>query len=166
MNVAEYRLAARVALDQPREHLGILMDAPRQSQQQPSPRLEEHRSHGQSFVELALVLPMLLVMTLGVFEFGRLIYTVTCVSHAARDGARIAMNRSVSDAAVRQRVIDSAEPITIATDDIAISSRAPGQAFTVTVSYGFSSPIPLVNELWGGGEFEISRTRTARGLDS
>lgn len=43
---------------------------------------------GQGMVEFALVFPFLLVIVLGIFEFGRLLYTYSAVVSAAREGAR------------------------------------------------------------------------------
>lgn len=45
---------------------------------------------GQSLVEFALVLPMLLLLVLGVLEFGWILKAEIAVSAAAREGARYA----------------------------------------------------------------------------
>ncbi|HSN94298.1 MAG TPA: TadE family protein [Anaerolineaceae bacterium] len=42
---------------------------------------------GQSLVEMALLLPMLLVLVIGAIEFGRLFYTKIVITNAAREGA-------------------------------------------------------------------------------
>ena len=42
---------------------------------------------GQSLVEMALVLPILLVLVIGAIEFGRLFYTKIVITNAAREGA-------------------------------------------------------------------------------
>jgi Flp pilus assembly protein TadG len=49
------------------------------------------RSHGQSLVEFALLLPVLIVTLLGMLDFGRAIYAYNAVSEAARNGARVAI---------------------------------------------------------------------------
>jgi len=43
---------------------------------------------GAELVEFALVLPLLLLLCLGVIEFGRAYYTYNILSKAVRDGAR------------------------------------------------------------------------------
>ncbi len=43
---------------------------------------------GQSFVEFALVLPILTILLVGVSEFGFVFYAYVQVSNAAREGAR------------------------------------------------------------------------------
>lgn len=46
-----------------------------------------HRSRGQSFVEFALILPVLLVLLAGAVDLGRVFYTNISVANAARAGA-------------------------------------------------------------------------------
>lgn len=45
------------------------------------------RSKGQSIVEMALLLPLLLVLIIGALEFGRLFFTHIVITNAAREGA-------------------------------------------------------------------------------
>jgi Flp pilus assembly protein TadG len=45
-------------------------------------------SRGQAIVELALVLFLLLLLVMGIFEFGRAMYIKNTLTHAARAGAR------------------------------------------------------------------------------
>lgn len=45
---------------------------------------------GQSMVEMALVLPILLLILLGITEFGRIYYTQLAITNGARAGARYA----------------------------------------------------------------------------
>jgi len=63
------------------------------------------RSKGQSLVEFALVMPLLLVMLLGIMEFGRAWHISQIVTDAARQGARAgaiyALEDSVNAAAGR-----------------------------------------------------------------
>jgi Flp pilus assembly protein TadG len=46
--------------------------------------------HGQDLVETALVFPLLLLLTIGIIEFGIIILSYNTVANAARDGARFA----------------------------------------------------------------------------
>jgi len=43
--------------------------------------------HGQSLVEMALMVPILLVLVIGAIEFGRLFFTKIVITNAAREGA-------------------------------------------------------------------------------
>lgn len=48
---------------------------------------KNRRLKGQSTIEMALLLPLLLVLVLGAVEFGRLFFTHIVITNAAREGA-------------------------------------------------------------------------------
>ena len=50
-------------------------------------RARKSDSPSQSLVEFALVLPILLLLILGVMDFGRMFYTQMVLTNAAREGA-------------------------------------------------------------------------------
>ncbi len=60
-------------------------------------RRRARRENGQAILELVLVLPILLMLTLGVIEFGRAAYYDIAVADAARAGAQYA-SQSMADA--------------------------------------------------------------------
>ena len=45
---------------------------------------------GQGLVEFALVLPIILLLFVAIFDFGRAVYALNTVANAAREGARVA----------------------------------------------------------------------------
>jgi hypothetical protein len=49
---------------------------------------KERLNQGQGFLELALVLPFLLVVVFGVFDLGRVYFSTIMLTSAAREGAR------------------------------------------------------------------------------
>jgi Flp pilus assembly protein TadG len=53
-------------------------------------RRRQERRHGIAVVEVAVVLPLLVALLLGVWEVGRLIMLQNILDNAAREGARIA----------------------------------------------------------------------------
>ncbi len=73
--------------------------------------------HGQSLVEFALVLPLLVIIMLAIFEFGRMWMTMNVVTSAAYEGARVAAVTapSVSQATAAAQNVLSAARITGAT---------------------------------------------------
>ncbi|HSB65715.1 MAG TPA: TadE family protein, partial [Anaerolineales bacterium] len=48
-----------------------------------------YRKAGQSMVEFALILPLLVLFILGIFELGRAFFAFIAISNAAREGARV-----------------------------------------------------------------------------
>ena len=53
-------------------------------------------SGGAAFLEVAVVVPVLFTIGLGVIEFGNIIYTTHRLQNAVRDGARYAAGRPVN----------------------------------------------------------------------
>lgn len=102
---------------------------------------------GQSLVETALVLPVLLLILTGIFDFGMLFNNYMVVSNASREGARSAAVDS-TDAQIISAVntvtasLDSTKvTITITPDQ---SGRSRGSAVTVTVKYKYSLMTPII----------------------
>jgi len=62
---------------------------------------------GQSLVEFALILPILLILLMGILDFGRAIAAYNSVSNAARSAARVAVVDQ-NEAVVDQAAIDEA----------------------------------------------------------
>ncbi len=65
-------------------------------------RVRSHR--GAAIIEVALTLPLLLLVSVGIFEFGRAYQTMQVLTNASREGARIAVLPGSTDNAVRTRV--------------------------------------------------------------
>lgn len=59
---------------------------------------------GAALLEVALTLPLMLLVAVGIFEFGRAYQTWQVLTNAAREGARIAVLPGTDDASVRARV--------------------------------------------------------------
>ncbi len=55
------------------------------------------RHNGQGLVEFALVLPILLMIILGIIEFGRLLFMYSSISTASREGARYGAAAGLND---------------------------------------------------------------------
>ena len=70
-------------------------------------KTSRHGEQGQAIVEMALTLPLLLLIVLGMFDFGLLFQQFEVVTNAAREGARMAVLTSQYSAAnAQQRAID------------------------------------------------------------
>lgn len=61
---------------------------------------------GAALLEVALTLPLLLLVATGIFEFGRAYQTWQILTNAAREGARVAVLPGVDDNAVEERVVE------------------------------------------------------------
>lgn len=59
---------------------------------------------GAVLIETAFVLPLLLLVCVGIFEFGRAFQTWQVVTNASREGARLAVLPGMTDSKVTERV--------------------------------------------------------------
>jgi Flp pilus assembly protein TadG len=59
---------------------------------------------GAALLETAITIPMILMVCIGIFEFGRAYQTWQVLTNAAREGARLAVIQGSTDADVRARV--------------------------------------------------------------
>jgi Flp pilus assembly protein TadG len=97
---------------------------------------------GQTVVEFAIVLPLLLTVVFAIIEFGTTISDKVQVTGAARDAARVAsVSRRAADR--EQRTIDAAVESAGALDDSDLevdvqSTWVQGDLVTVTVRYPYS----------------------------
>lgn len=104
-------------------------------------------SRGQATVEMALVLPVLLLVLLGIVEFGRLLHAQLQLQHAAREGVRLGIT-GAPDADIEQRVLDAAPTLDPARLSVLIAppadQRQRGASLTVTLEYTFVTVYPLI----------------------
>jgi Flp pilus assembly protein TadG len=59
---------------------------------------------GAALLEAAITVPIILLISVGIFEFGRAYQTQQVLVNAAREGARIAVIEGTTDGEVRARV--------------------------------------------------------------
>ena len=113
---------------------------------------------GQSLVEFAIMLPILLLLILGVFDLGRVIYYYSAIANAAREGARFGVvlePGSASEASVEGFTLSRAigvDPVVNATytirTEIAGSEVNEIQIIVVDTSYQFIPATPLIGVLF------------------
>jgi Flp pilus assembly protein TadG len=110
-------------------------------------------NRGQSVVEFALVLPLLLMILFGITEFGRAWMTANILTSAAREGARLAVVTAPDVAAVTARVTDVCAAAGVTPTGITITGPDPGdpdRRVTVTVSADFTVLTGTILESFNG----------------
>lgn len=63
-----------------------------------------HRERGAALLETAIALPLVLLVSVGIFEFGRAFQTWQVITNAAREGARVAVLPNPAAGSVEARV--------------------------------------------------------------
>jgi Flp pilus assembly protein TadG len=106
---------------------------------------------GTALIEAALTIPLILLISVAIFEFGRAFETWQIMTNAAREGARVAVLSGSTETAVKTRVNDylliglSAPEVAKVTIDLTEETlnlnpdgTATAAGSRVTVSYPFS----------------------------
>ena len=137
------------------------------------------RSRGQSIVELALILPVLMLLVASTLDLGRMFYSQVTITNAAREGAyEAAYNPSsfISDAPchttqnrVMCRVLSEAKGsfVQVAKADVALAcnpscSTGIGNTVKVTVVGHFALLTPILAPFLGGSDVTLSSSATAQ----
>lgn len=97
---------------------------------------------GQGILETALVLPLLLLVSVSIFEFGRAYQTEQVLTNAAREGARLAVIPGSTVANVQARVLNYMVGGALA--NAAAAGIAVNQASTVTIGAGATASASVV----------------------
>jgi Flp pilus assembly protein TadG len=107
---------------------------------------------GQSLVEMALVLPVLLWLLVGMFDFGKLFYTYMHLHLATQETVRLG-GLGKDDAEISEFARDYVQVEDRSLLQIGISpdsaTRDSGQYVTVTLSYPYKFITPGASQLFG-----------------
>ena len=149
-------------------------------------RRRRRAQRGQSLVEFAFVLPIIILVIVAFVEIGRAVFAFNTIANAARQGARVAAvnqlsvvtdcdeSRPIEDPyqphwSIRGCAIAAAGALGITTANVAISYAAPpsttltctptlhvGCIAAITVTYNYSVATPFVS--WFIHAFTMSQT--------
>lgn len=112
---------------------------------------------GQATVELALLLPMLVLLALVLVEIGGIATDRVRVWHAAREAARVAI---VDDdpVAIQDAADHSGLPGITVQVDPSPEDRVQGEPLTVHVAYRVEPSVPVVGAIFSGRMMEAAAT--------
>jgi Flp pilus assembly protein TadG len=129
---------------------------------------------GTALLETAMTLPLLLIVSVGIFEFGRAFQTLQVLTNAAREGARLAVLPNPVAGAVDARVrsylasgqLANTAGATIVVNPVStvpIGGGATASASVVTVNYPFQFMVlqPVARLLVSGSTLGAPFTLTA-----
>lgn len=118
---------------------------------------------GQTLVEMALLMPVFLLLMLGLLDFGRVLYAQHTFNQAAREAARVALadadETDAKYAAIRAAAVSSAPGTGLQAANVTglgcadcfypDEAGSGGRVF-VQISQQVSLLTPLVGQLFGG----------------
>jgi Flp pilus assembly protein TadG len=124
-------------------------------------RFRTAHKKGQSLVEFALVLPILVLIIMGIFDLGWAVYMNNTIANAAREGARVGVIITNQDAAIRARVRSASPGLNLSDSQISITpspARTFNNPITVTVMITFSPITPIIGQFVAGSGMPLRST--------
>jgi hypothetical protein len=119
---------------------------------------------GQSIVEFALILPLLLLLIMGIIEFSFIFSNYLTLSNASREATR-SIALGVSDATAKERIYDLTKSLNDSKLDIEIDPegvlRNQGDMVSITIIYDYEFITPMMESLIGK-EFTLQVSSTMR----
>ena len=108
-----------------------------------------HSELGQSMIEFAFTIPVLLLLFFGLIDFSRAAFTAAVVQWAAQEGARvgtISLDESAVTDAARSRMVGlHAEQAEV------VFTQPDASTVVVQVSYPFVFATPIIAQIAGEG---------------
>ncbi len=111
-------------------------------------------SRGQSIVETALVLPILLLLVMAIIDFGLMFNNYIVLSNASREAARLAAV-GATDADITALIVNLTETLDTTKRTTSISPakslRLHGAQVTITITYQSKAITPVMAAIFPGG---------------
>ena len=129
------------------------------------------RRKAQSLVELAFLLPLLLMLSIGIIDMGRAFYTSIAIQGAAEAGSLVAVKYGQSAADVKATIMASTNPdrfpfLSIQDSEITLtmdtSSTGKDTEFTIVVTRNFQLLTPFVANVLGSQALTLRSAVTGR----
>ena len=111
---------------------------------------QKRQNSGSALIEVAFVLPILLVLVMGMLDFGRAFHVKSLLDQAAREGCRVAVVTAPDPALVDSRVTAILTAGGITPGTITVTGPDPSRMVTVTVNATFTFVTPGVLALVNG----------------
>jgi len=129
--------------------------------------IQDNRAEkGQSLVEMAVALVILLLLVGGIVDIGRAFFTYMAMRDSVQEGAIYGSINPTLTQEIRNHVLGSSEmiPDILSSDDITvevIGAPCTGNGIRVTASYpDFPLTMPFIGAVVGGQTIPISATVT------
>jgi Flp pilus assembly protein TadG len=127
------------------------------------------RQPGQTLIEFAIILPVLLLIVMVVFDLGRIVYYYSMLTNAAREGARYgSTNAAATNTIIQQRVLEYAAGFDLQPSDVVVNKSSVTNVeveqnsiyrddinVEVTIDFDFVPITPYVDRLLPGGALDI-----------
>jgi Flp pilus assembly protein TadG len=124
------------------------------------------KEQGQSLVEMAIALVILLLLVGGIVDLGRAFFTFMALRDSVQEGALYGSVNPTLTAEIKNHILDSSDmiPDLVGSDDITVTivgTPCTGNGIQVTATYSdFPLTMPFIGTVLGGQTIPISATVT------
>ncbi|OAA93725.1 TadE/TadG family type IV pilus assembly protein [Clostridium coskatii] len=106
---------------------------------------------GQALVEFAIILPILLLIVMGIVQFGMVVNSYITIENASREGARAGIIGS-TDQEIQYLIVTTSPNLDPKNLTVTItpseSSRRSGDSLIVKVTYKYNLTVPIISSLF------------------
>ncbi|MCH6267630.1 TadE/TadG family type IV pilus assembly protein [Neobacillus citreus] len=103
---------------------------------------------GQSLVEFALILPVLVLILLGIVDFARIFHAYLTIDHAGREAARAA-SIGKDEATIKSIAVNQGSSIGLTTTQVTVTNGSSGNNATITIEFPVTFLTPLIGNIVG-----------------
>ena len=121
----------------------------------------KRNQEGQSMVEMALTMPILVLIVAGILDLGRAYFTFVTLSDAAAEGAAYAAIHPTDTVQVIERAADTTNGLVVLDPSMVSVDYAeltPGSSITVTVEYEYQLLTPIIQSFLNDGKLLMRAT--------
>ena len=105
---------------------------------------------GQSLVEFAIILPIILLLLMGMAEFGMMLNSYLAIQNSSREGARLGIVGG-TDLQINSVVTATSPSLTSSNLTVLITplagSRTSGGTLTVSLNYNYHTTVPIIGAI-------------------
>lgn len=106
---------------------------------------------GQALVEFAIVLPIILLLVMGILQFGMMMNSYIAIQNAAREGARAGIV-GCTDTEIQNTIISTSPSLDASNLTVSITpngaNRKSGDTLTINISYNYKLIVPIISSLF------------------
>jgi Flp pilus assembly protein TadG len=127
-------------------------------------------TRGSTLVEFALVVPMIIVLFMGITEFGRFYFTRITLQHAVREAARFAVTGGTLPdpdtgdpmtrvESIRHVILEEAANLDLDVEGLVVDppdGGGPSAVVTVTAEFRFEFIAPVIRQMFPGGGYDFT----------
>ena len=120
-----------------------------------------YRERGQALVEMAITLPLLLLMLMGIMDMGCYFYNQMSVENGSREGARYAIVHA-EDTTLSTDVTDLVQGMVVGPGTLTVTLTKAGNDISVTVTKAVPTLTPIAAMFTTEDTFLLSARTTMK----